>query len=126
MLLVLFSLLTLPPPQVDSTLVGQTDFTQVTKVDNHIHLAAAMTSKHLLSFIRRKLENFGDDIIPSKKYGDITLTFVFFLDNCFGFIFILILILILIFLFLIIFILILFLFSFLVIFLRSLELLSKV
>jgi hypothetical protein len=27
----------------------------VVKVDTHIHLAAAMTAKHLLTFIKRKL-----------------------------------------------------------------------
>jgi AMP deaminase len=53
------------------------DFSKVTKVDNHIHLAAAMTSKHLLTFIRNKVENHGDDVIPSKKYGNITLKDLF-------------------------------------------------
>jgi AMP deaminase len=32
------------------------DFFNITKVDNHVHLAAAMTGRHLLSFILKKLE----------------------------------------------------------------------
>jgi hypothetical protein len=30
------------------------DFDNIIKVDTHIHLAAAMTARHLLSFIKRK------------------------------------------------------------------------
>ena len=31
------------------------DFYNIFKIDNHIHLAGAMTSSHLLDFIRRKI-----------------------------------------------------------------------
>lgn len=39
------------------------DFGNVMKVDTHIHLSAAMTSKHLLDFIRNKLRNASTDVV---------------------------------------------------------------
>ena len=33
------------------------DFFNIAKVDNHIHLSAAFTSVHLLTFIRNKIKN---------------------------------------------------------------------
>ncbi len=38
------------------------DFSNVIKVDTHIHLAAAMTAKHLLSFMKRKLKECPDTV----------------------------------------------------------------
>jgi len=59
--------------EVESSLLDPCDFSKVMKVDNHIHLAAAMTSKHLLTFIRAKLEKHGDDEVASKKFGKVSL-----------------------------------------------------
>jgi AMP deaminase len=46
------------------------DFFNITKVDNHVHLAAAMTGRHLLSFILKKL-----DKEPEVKNFDFNTTF---------------------------------------------------
>ncbi|KAL6048669.1 AMP deaminase [Balamuthia mandrillaris] len=45
------------------------DFSNVAKVDTHIHLAAAMTSKHLLSFIKRKIRDSPNDEVLTDKEG---------------------------------------------------------
>ncbi len=39
------------------------DFFNIFKVDNHIHLAAAMTSPHLLEFIQHKAKTCPDDVV---------------------------------------------------------------
>lgn len=36
------------------------DFERVAKVDTHIHLAAAMTSKHLINFVNKKIQEHPD------------------------------------------------------------------
>ena len=36
------------------------DFSNIIKIDTHIHLAAGMTSNHLLEFIKNKALYFGD------------------------------------------------------------------
>ena len=36
------------------------DFTNIIKVDNHVHLAAAMTARHLLHFIKKKIAQESD------------------------------------------------------------------
>jgi len=44
------------------------DIYSVMKVDNHIHLAAAMTPRMLLGFIKEKFETEGDrEVLPGKK-----------------------------------------------------------
>jgi AMP deaminase len=53
------------------------DFDTVTKVDTHIHLAAAMTEKHLTEFIKTKLREFPDEIVQIGKSGKETLKEVF-------------------------------------------------
>lgn len=53
------------------------DFDNVRKVDNHIHLSAAMTARMLLKFIREKAEQDGDRIVMNKNGKDITLTELF-------------------------------------------------
>eukprot|EP00026_Physarum_polycephalum_P000345 Phypoly_transcript_00345.p1 GENE.Phypoly_transcript_00345~~Phypoly_transcript_00345.p1 ORF type:complete len:1272 (-),score=156.56 Phypoly_transcript_00345:88-3903(-) len=45
------------------------DWATVTKVDTHVHLAAAMTRKHLLSFISAKAEHFGEEIVMQQATG---------------------------------------------------------
>ena len=60
----------------DSSITDPCDFHKIMKVDNHIHLAAAMTSKHLLTFIREKIKNHGDDMIKTKT-GEVTLRDLF-------------------------------------------------
>lgn len=57
-------------------LASKTDpkhFGNVVKVDTHIHLAAGMTSRHLLDFIKRKTTYFGDDPVLETKEGLVTL-----------------------------------------------------
>lgn len=46
------------------------DFGNVMKVDTHIHLSAAMTSKHLLDFIRHKLRTASSDVVGKNKSGE--------------------------------------------------------
>eukprot|EP01114_Cavostelium_apophysatum_P013826 TRINITY_DN3441_c0_g1_i3.p1 TRINITY_DN3441_c0_g1~~TRINITY_DN3441_c0_g1_i3.p1 ORF type:complete len:1400 (-),score=428.10 TRINITY_DN3441_c0_g1_i3:135-4334(-) len=46
-------------------------FSNIVKVDTHIHLAAGMTSRHLLEFIKRKSMYFGDDPILENKNGEV-------------------------------------------------------
>mmetsp|Transcript_14246 Transcript_14246/g.36439 ORF Transcript_14246/g.36439 Transcript_14246/m.36439 type:complete len:1280 (+) Transcript_14246:43-3882(+) len=54
------------------------DFSSVMKVDTHIHLAAAMTGKHLLDYIRGKLASEPDRVVEKTKSGeDITLRTLF-------------------------------------------------
>jgi hypothetical protein len=43
------------------------DFNSVPKVDNHIHAAAAMTGQEFLSFLRRKFQEDGDEVVVCKK-----------------------------------------------------------
>jgi AMP deaminase len=53
------------------------DFGNVMKVDTHIHLSAAMTSKHLLDFIRHKLRTESGEVVLRKNGVDLTLESVF-------------------------------------------------
>jgi hypothetical protein len=39
------------------------DFYNIDKVDNHIHIAAAMTSRHLLQFIKKKAKTAANDVV---------------------------------------------------------------
>lgn len=48
--------------------------TRRAQVDNHIHLSAAMTSVHLLSFIRRKMTHNASDIVALDSAGQATVT----------------------------------------------------
>eukprot|EP01094_Clydonella_sp_ATCC50884_P001547 TRINITY_DN11159_c0_g1_i1.p1 TRINITY_DN11159_c0_g1~~TRINITY_DN11159_c0_g1_i1.p1 ORF type:complete len:1275 (+),score=439.06 TRINITY_DN11159_c0_g1_i1:252-4076(+) len=61
------------------TLHDPRDFTTVVKVDNHIHLAAAMTCKHLLQYIKKKARHDADRVVIKGKNGkeDMTLSQVF-------------------------------------------------
>eukprot|EP01117_Protostelium_nocturnum_P017681 TRINITY_DN7238_c0_g1_i1.p1 TRINITY_DN7238_c0_g1~~TRINITY_DN7238_c0_g1_i1.p1 ORF type:complete len:1372 (+),score=486.98 TRINITY_DN7238_c0_g1_i1:123-4238(+) len=45
------------------------DFSNVFKVDTHVHLAAAMTAGHLLDFIKRKAHNFPKDEVVLNRDG---------------------------------------------------------
>jgi AMP deaminase len=47
------------------------DFNNVFKVDNHIHLSAAMNAKHLLQFIKSKLSKEANTKVMKKKDGKI-------------------------------------------------------
>ncbi|CAG9328800.1 unnamed protein product [Blepharisma stoltei] len=53
------------------------DFYSITKVDNHVHLSAAMNQKHLLKFIKRKLKTEPDTIVTSENGNGLTLKQVF-------------------------------------------------
>lgn len=53
------------------------DFGNVMKVDTHIHLSAAMTSKHLLDFIRLKLRTDAKEVVLRKNGVESTLEEVF-------------------------------------------------
>ncbi|KAG8347223.1 putative AMP deaminase [Trypanosoma vivax] len=55
------------------------DIYQAVKVDTHIHMAAGMTGRQLLSFVLKKLMYSGDDI-PFKE-GDAILTLAQFFKN---------------------------------------------
>ncbi len=39
------------------------------KVDTHIHLAAAMTAKHLLSFMKKKISECPHDVVSKTRDG---------------------------------------------------------
>eukprot|EP01122_Echinamoeba_exundans_P017861 TRINITY_DN980_c0_g1_i3.p1 TRINITY_DN980_c0_g1~~TRINITY_DN980_c0_g1_i3.p1 ORF type:complete len:1088 (+),score=165.49 TRINITY_DN980_c0_g1_i3:521-3784(+) len=66
------------PAEIEGTQDDPRDFSTVMKVDTHIHLSAAMTSKHLLEFIKDKAENHGEDVVALSKDGQPeTLTKVF-------------------------------------------------
>eukprot|EP00727_Mastigamoeba_balamuthi_P006880 m51a1_g2812 AMP deaminase, putative (1204) ;mRNA; f:134940-140480 len=45
-----------------------------TRVDTHIHLAAAMTEKHLLDFIQRKWKSCPDEVVMVKAGNPMTLS----------------------------------------------------
>ena len=47
--------------------MGEHSFGTVHKVDTHVHLAAAMSSEHLLEFVRKKLEENGDEEVMLDK-----------------------------------------------------------
>jgi AMP deaminase len=53
------------------------DFFNVRKVDTHIHHSAAMTAKHLLRFIKKKLKKNHTDIVVRDSEGPVTLGEVF-------------------------------------------------
>ena len=46
------------------------DFYNVRKVDNHIHHAAAMNSKHLTRFMKKKFKRYADDIVGKDEDGN--------------------------------------------------------
>lgn len=46
------------------------DFYNIIKVDNHVHLAAAMTGRHLLEFMLKKLKDSPDDKVLKDKSGN--------------------------------------------------------
>ena len=48
-----------------NSLLG-TDFYRTLKIDNHIHAAAAMSSKQFVEYVRRKLESEGDTVVNEK------------------------------------------------------------
>eukprot|EP01125_Pyxidicula_operculata_P001830 TRINITY_DN1168_c0_g1_i2.p1 TRINITY_DN1168_c0_g1~~TRINITY_DN1168_c0_g1_i2.p1 ORF type:complete len:1179 (+),score=208.21 TRINITY_DN1168_c0_g1_i2:720-4256(+) len=53
--------------EVDATQDDPRDFSTVVKVDTHIHLAAAMTAKHLLDFIKHRISSEEDKKKPVFK-----------------------------------------------------------
>eukprot|EP00127_Corallochytrium_limacisporum_P000377 Clim_evm72s11 gene=Clim_evmTU72s11 len=57
--------------------ISHRDFYNVRKVDTHIHLSSCMNQKHLLRFIRRKLEQEPDTICIHRDGKDLTLKQVF-------------------------------------------------
>lgn len=57
------------------------DFYQMAKVDNHVHLAAAMTPKHLLRFIIDKYNHNGNDVVSVKDGKQVLLKDVFGSDT---------------------------------------------
>ena len=54
-----------------------TDLVKLTKVDTHIHLAAAMSEEHLLQFILKKLRTSPDEVVMVKNGVPRTLKQVF-------------------------------------------------
>jgi AMP deaminase len=50
------------------------DFYSIYKVDNHIHMAAAFTAKHLLAFVKEKCLNHGDDVVEMVGDQPVTLS----------------------------------------------------
>mmetsp|Transcript_62035 Transcript_62035/g.134577 ORF Transcript_62035/g.134577 Transcript_62035/m.134577 type:complete len:713 (-) Transcript_62035:37-2175(-) len=48
---------------------GHRDFYNVRKVDTHVHHSAAMTAKHLLRFMKKKLKHFSGDVVSTDKDG---------------------------------------------------------
>eukprot|EP00455_Lapot_gusevi_P012468 TRINITY_DN1592_c0_g2_i1.p1 TRINITY_DN1592_c0_g2~~TRINITY_DN1592_c0_g2_i1.p1 ORF type:complete len:649 (+),score=201.73 TRINITY_DN1592_c0_g2_i1:111-2057(+) len=57
----------------DSTRDDPVDFYKIAKVDNHIHLAAAMTSSHLLNFILDKFHTCPNDVVMMKDGRGVSL-----------------------------------------------------
>lgn len=53
------------------------DFYNIIKVDNHVHLSAAMNQKHLQKYMKNKLTKFPNDIVYSKNSSLQTLGEVF-------------------------------------------------
>ena len=53
------------------------DFYNIVKVDNHVHLSAAMNQKHLQKFMKNKLTKFPNEIVISKNSELKTLKEVF-------------------------------------------------
>jgi AMP deaminase len=53
------------------------DFYNIIKVDNHVHLSAAMNQKHLQKFMKFKLSKFPDEIVYKKNTESKTLKEVF-------------------------------------------------
>ena len=45
------------------------DFSTIIKVDTHVHLAAGMTSLHLLEFIKQKAKSSPDETVMELKDG---------------------------------------------------------
>eukprot|EP00727_Mastigamoeba_balamuthi_P014158 m51a1_g9365 AMP deaminase, putative (1295) ;mRNA; f:176563-182012 len=54
-----------------------TDSSNCVKVDTHVHLAAAMTEKHLLEFIKEKMRTSADEVVMVKEGKPMTLSEVF-------------------------------------------------
>jgi AMP deaminase len=50
--------------------MDEMDIFNIQKVDNHVHLAAAFTGKHLLKFIMKKLETSSDEKVLKDKLGN--------------------------------------------------------
>lgn len=57
--------------------VPHRDFYNIRKIDNHIHHSACMNQKHLLRFIKKKLREFGDEIVTKRNGQELTLKQVF-------------------------------------------------
>lgn len=56
---------------------GGRDFTNVRKVDTHIHHSACMTQQHLVKFMKHKLRTSADEIVLQKNGCDVSLGEVF-------------------------------------------------
>ena len=66
----------------DSSVKDPKDFSNIVKVDTHIHLAAAMTPKHLFEFIKKKVKNHSSDVVYKDKEGkEVTLKEMFEKEN---------------------------------------------
>ena len=57
--------------------VPHRDFYNVRKVDTHIHHSSCMNCKHLLRFIRQKINNRPDDVVTHRDGKDLSLKEVF-------------------------------------------------
>ena len=62
---------------IDQKLVPHRDFYNIRKIDNHVHLSAAMNQKHLLKFIKKKLRTEPNEIVTVKAGQPQTLQQVF-------------------------------------------------
>ena len=57
--------------------VPHRDFYNVRKVDTHVHLSSCMNQKHLLRFIKSKLNTSGDEVVIFRDGKYLTLNEVF-------------------------------------------------
>lgn len=56
---------------------GGRDFTNVRKVDTHIHHSACMTQQHLVQFMKNKLKSSSNEVVIQQNGKDLTLGEVF-------------------------------------------------
>lgn len=62
---------------IDQKLVPHRDFYNIRKIDNHVHLSAAMNQKHLLKFIKKKIRTEPNETVTVQHGTTKTLKEVF-------------------------------------------------
>jgi AMP deaminase len=63
--------------QAESKRVPHRDFYNVRKVDTHVHHSSCMNQKHLVRFIKRKMQTSPNDKVIFRDGKELTLTEVF-------------------------------------------------